>query len=232
MLDSGLTAHDQLGSEVVEADVETEVKSETTLLPVGPGTHSAQPTNSTPLPPVTYKEIVLLETDFRERFIKGGGNGGQKINKTNSNVELKHHETGIVVQCQATRSLPQNRKLARKILIARLDEYYNGAMSKRGQKAEKIRQRKQRMARKSAKKYHGSNTEVELQDSDEYDVDDAFEDGIGEDDDTSQSGDNSKNEAKSGSKLVPKNAIQFTTLEEIMASDNKKASRRKAARKH
>ncbi|KAK3819790.1 MAG: peptide chain release factor class I/class II, partial [Benniella sp.] len=101
-----------------------------------------------------YKEIILLETDFRERFIKGGGNGGQKINKTNSNVELKHHETGIVVQCQATRSLPQNRKLARKILIDRLDEYYNGEMSKRGQKAEKIRQRKMRMARKSAKKYH------------------------------------------------------------------------------
>ncbi|KAI7817512.1 peptide chain release factor class I/class II, partial [Gamsiella multidivaricata] len=100
-----------------------------------------------------YREIVLLDTDFRERFIKGGGNGGQKINKTNSNVELKHYETGIVVQCQATRSLPQNRKLARKILIGRLDEYYNGDMSKRGQKAEKIRQRKMRMARKSAKKY-------------------------------------------------------------------------------
>ncbi|KAF9362831.1 hypothetical protein BGX34_005407 [Mortierella sp. NVP85] len=108
-----------------------------------------------------YKEIILLETDFRERFIKGGGNGGQKINKTNSNVELKHHETGIVVQCQATRSLPQNRKLARKILIDRLDEYYNGEMSKRGQKAEKIRQRKMRMARKSAKKYHGAGEDVD-----------------------------------------------------------------------
>ncbi|KAI9242817.1 MAG: peptide chain release factor class I/class II, partial [Podila humilis] len=114
--------------------------------------------------------IVLLETDFRERFIKGGGNGGQKINKTNSNVELKHFETGIVVQCQATRSLPQNRKLARRILINRLDEYYNGEMSKRGQKAEKIREKKRRMARKASKKYHHDQADSQSKEEDDDDM--------------------------------------------------------------
>jgi len=169
-----------------------------------------------------YKEIILLETDFRERFIKGGGNGGQKINKTNSNVELKHHETGIVVQCQATRSLPQNRKLARKILINRLDEYYNGEMSKRGQKAEKIRQRKMRMARKSAKKYHGTG------DVDEHEVDDES-DAILHSEGDSELG--MKTELGSTSEYDLEGKVQLTTLEEILARDNRKTSRRKAARK-
>ncbi|KAF9090266.1 hypothetical protein BGX29_011565 [Mortierella sp. GBA35] len=156
-----------------------------------------------------YKEIVLLETDFRERFIKGGGNGGQKINKTNSNVELKHFETGIVVQCQATRSLPQNRKLARRILVERLDEYYNGDLSKRGQKAEKIREKKKRMARKSAKKYHGSGASGGLDEKDG---------GIDEMD------------VEVGPGTIPESTIRLTTLEEILAGDNKKPSRRKAGR--
>ncbi|KAF9151977.1 hypothetical protein BG015_005948 [Linnemannia schmuckeri] len=161
-----------------------------------------------------YKEIILLETDFRERFIKGGGNGGQKINKTNSNVELKHFETGIVVQCQATRSLPQNRKLARRILVERLDEYYNGDLSKRGQKAEKIREKKKRMARKSAKKYHGSGSEVDAKDDEEIDGDD---NGSGQ-------------AVKMDPMVVPESNIQLTTLEEILAGDNKKPSRRKSSR--
>ncbi|KAF9345195.1 hypothetical protein BGX26_003421 [Mortierella sp. AD094] len=189
-------------------------------------------------PHAAYKEIILLETDFRERFIKGGGNGGQKINKTNSNVELKHFETGIVVQCQATRSLPQNRKLARKILTDRLDEYYNGDMSKRGKKAEKIRQRKMRMARKSAKKYHGTGTgssspgDLEEEDGDDFnDYDNDVGDDIHEEDGAGNRGGNGNTRAKLEMKQVPESMIQLTTLEEVLASDNKKHSRRKAGRK-
>ncbi|CAO3564854.1 unnamed protein product [Mortierella alpina] len=162
---------------------------------------------------------------FRERLIKGGGNGGQKINKTNSNVELKHLETGIVVQCQATRSLPQNRKLARRILIGRLDEYYNGELSKRGQKAEKIRERKKRMARKSAKKYRAAGTDAGSESNDDDDGEDG--DGHGDKDD----GGGKEETLKTNSRSMPEAIIHSTTLEEILAGDNKKPSRRKAARK-
>ncbi|KAF9197669.1 hypothetical protein BGZ49_001782 [Haplosporangium sp. Z 27] len=206
-------------------------------------------TSSPPLSPskkpstAVYKEIVLLETDFRERFIKGGGNGGQKINKTNSNVELKHFETGIVVQCQATRSLPQNRKLARRILIDRLDEYYNGDQSKRGKKAEKIRQRKMRMARKSAKKYHGAgagNSTADLDEDEEDEEDDDDEDFIESEhgivtnnhnkDESEESGGGSGSTRTRLESKVPETTIQLTTLEEVLASDNKKPSRRKSGR--
>lgn len=52
--------------------------------------------------------------------IVGSGPGGQSINKTNNNVQLLHKPTGIQVKCQETRSLQQNRKNARKILLEKV----------------------------------------------------------------------------------------------------------------
>ena len=52
--------------------------------------------------------------------ILGSGPGGQSINKTNNNVQLLHKPTGIQVKCQETRSLQQNRKIARKILLEKV----------------------------------------------------------------------------------------------------------------
>jgi hypothetical protein len=48
---------------------------------------------------------------------EGSGPGGQAINKTSSSVSLIHRPTGIRVQCQATRSREDNRRIARKILL-------------------------------------------------------------------------------------------------------------------
>ncbi|KAK0664464.1 putative peptide chain release factor [Cercophora samala] len=70
------------------------------------------------------------ESELEESFLKGSGPGGQKINKTNSAVQIKHLPTNIVIKCQATRSRSQNRKIARDILAERLDELYNGAQSR------------------------------------------------------------------------------------------------------
>ncbi|VVT48961.1 uncharacterized protein SAPINGB_P002036 [Magnusiomyces paraingens] len=50
------------------------------------------------------------------------GKGGQKINKTNSKVQLKHIPTGIVVSSQFSRSREQNRKKAREILALKIEE--------------------------------------------------------------------------------------------------------------
>ncbi|CCH46912.1 Peptide chain release factor 1 [Wickerhamomyces ciferrii] len=68
---------------------------------------------------------TIDESEFTEVFIKGGGPGGQKINKTNSKVQLKHIEYGIVVDCQETRSREQNRKIAREKLALEVDAIRN-----------------------------------------------------------------------------------------------------------
>ncbi|KAI0648266.1 RF-1 domain-containing protein [Trametes meyenii] len=59
----------------------------------------------------------LKEEDIEESFVRGSGPGGQSVNKTENNVQLLHMPTGIRVGCQETRSLKQNRKIARKILL-------------------------------------------------------------------------------------------------------------------
>ncbi|KAH7633742.1 RF-1 domain-containing protein [Sordaria sp. MPI-SDFR-AT-0083] len=72
----------------------------------------------------------LPEDELEEVYLKGSGPGGQKINKTNSAVQLRHIPTNIVIKCQETRSRTQNRKLAREILAAKVDFHLNGDKSR------------------------------------------------------------------------------------------------------
>ena len=76
----------------------------------------------------TLKEPVyppLDEKEIREIFTKGSGPGGQKVNKATNRCELKHLPTGIIVSSHDTRSLEENRKIARKLLQQRLDFHFN-----------------------------------------------------------------------------------------------------------
>ncbi|CDF89800.1 ZYBA0S05-01992g1_1 [Zygosaccharomyces bailii CLIB 213] len=75
------------------------------------------------LPP-RPKFTPLMETECEEKFLHGGrGPGGQKINKCNSKVQLKHIPSGIVIECQQTRSRDQNRKLAREKMALEIERF-------------------------------------------------------------------------------------------------------------
>ncbi|KAI0167139.1 RF-1 domain-containing protein [Hypoxylon sp. FL1284] len=93
------------------------------------------------------------EDEIEEAFLKGSGAGGQKINKTNSAVQLKHLPTGIVVKSQATRSRSQNRTIARQLLADRLDRIARGDESRSAVVGEVKRKRKASSAKKSRRKY-------------------------------------------------------------------------------
>lgn len=67
--------------------------------------------------------LSLDDGDVDEKFVKGSGKGGQKINKVRNRVVLVHRPTGIAARCQASRSLHSNRTLAREILAAKLLHY-------------------------------------------------------------------------------------------------------------
>ncbi|KAK4189597.1 RF-1 domain-containing protein [Podospora australis] len=93
------------------------------------------------------------DDEIEESFLKGSGPGGQKINKTNSAVQLKHIPTGIVVKCQETRSRTQNRKIARQLLADKLDLLYNGENSRQVIVGGVKKKRADSAAKKSRRKY-------------------------------------------------------------------------------
>ena len=76
------------------------------------------------LPPQIDRRFAALGVraeDVDERFVRGSGPGGQKINKTSSTVWLRHRPTGIEVRCQAERSQAANRELVWAELAAKLE---------------------------------------------------------------------------------------------------------------
>ncbi|XP_015593111.1 probable peptide chain release factor C12orf65, mitochondrial isoform X2 [Cephus cinctus] len=71
----------------------------------------------------------LLEEDLEEQHVRGSGPGGQATNKTSNCVVLRHRPTGIVVKCHETRSLWDNQRRAREILLRKFDNLINGEYS-------------------------------------------------------------------------------------------------------
>jgi protein subunit release factor B len=58
--------------------------------------------------------------DVDEKFVRGAGPGGQKINKTSSTVWLRHRPTGVEVRCQQERSQAANRERAWQLLAEKI----------------------------------------------------------------------------------------------------------------
>jgi len=94
----------------------------------------------------------IQESDLEERFIRGRGPGGQKVNKTASCVYLKHLPSDTSLKMQKSRSLAMNRFYARRRLCELLEERRLGSQSPEQLKAEKIRKQKSRRSRRTKSK--------------------------------------------------------------------------------
>jgi protein subunit release factor B len=95
------------------------------------------------------ERLGIRDQDILEKFIQGGGKGGQKINKAASCVYLKHLPTGIEVKCQAERSQALNRFLARRILAEKIERRISGEMAEEKQRIEKIRRQKRKRSKRA-----------------------------------------------------------------------------------
>ena len=107
-----------------------------------------------PLPEELEKKMSRLgikEADLVERFIRGSGPGGQKINKTSSCVQIKHLISGIEVKCKKSRSLMTNRIKARIMICTFIEEREIKKRKTRRAEKEKERRRNRQPSRRQKK---------------------------------------------------------------------------------
>ena len=110
--------------------------------------------------------LGVRETDIHETFVRSGGHGGQKVNKSASCVMLVHRPTGLQVKCQTTRHQALNRFLARRLLLDKIEHLQRGFIATEQARVEKIRRQKRRRSRRAKqrmladKSHHAAKKEL------------------------------------------------------------------------
>ena len=93
----------------------------------------------------------IREEDLRESFVRSGGPGGQKVNRSATCVQLVHLPSGISVKMQQARSQALNRFYARRRLCELLETQLQGRESPEQMEAARIRKQKERRKRRHKK---------------------------------------------------------------------------------
>ncbi len=103
--------------------------------------------------------IARLKIDLRlieEQFVKGGGKGGQKINKTANAVLLKYPPLSLIVRCQRERKRSLNRFLALRELVDEIEVKISPETSQRLKDIARVRKKKAGRRRKTMNKIEGT----------------------------------------------------------------------------
>lgn len=97
-------------------------------------------------------KLGVSAEDMIERFVRGSGPGGQKINKTSVAVYLKHIPTGTEIKVQQSRSQVENRFIARRKLVEKLESIQERTRSLEEQRIAKLRRQKRKRSKRAKEK--------------------------------------------------------------------------------
>eukprot|EP00090_Calanus_glacialis_P007167 TRINITY_DN15632_c0_g1_i1.p1 TRINITY_DN15632_c0_g1~~TRINITY_DN15632_c0_g1_i1.p1 ORF type:complete len:155 (+),score=58.33 TRINITY_DN15632_c0_g1_i1:279-743(+) len=136
--------------------------------------HFCPPLGSLPLLLSRHKSYIdkssvprLDPAELQEKVTLGSGPGGQAVNKTANAVFLKHLPTGLWVKCHQTRSVEMNRKIAKQLLVMKLDNLVNGENSVENQKKVIEKVKFDRKKEKIRKKYEERKLESAMKNSED-----------------------------------------------------------------
>ncbi len=99
--------------------------------------------------------IARLRIDLSlisESFSRGGGKGGQKVQKTSNQVLLRYPPMDLVVRCHRERRRSLNRFLALRELVDRIEMRISPGTSERLKGFERLRKRKARRRERAKEK--------------------------------------------------------------------------------
>lgn len=111
--------------------------------------------------------FTVTKNDLEVQTFRAGGKGGQKQNKTDSGVRIKHRDSGAVAESREARTQLENKRLAWRRLqeTPEFKTWLRKRVSEESMSADERREQERRIEEKVSRQMAAENLLVEVRNS-------------------------------------------------------------------